>query len=336
MFAIVLSVLLLLLFVAPFDAQHNATTTFVNVTSTSTFKHLCRHHPVDRVVLKAQHAFSFPWIEAELQRIATNVSPDRFVALRPTKLTNGGYGNVLFHLLEVLGMAVGSTHYPVFNQAAFHALFQHPLHGQVGGNWSSKSNDEVLDYYNNKNKGYYDLRRCGEVAQHSLKEFGDHFYIDACLGNGLKHPEIQRKLTEVFHKTNFAFDGHMWWWSTYAHLAHWALSKPQPALRDAIDTRVRAIKDLCFQNDSSSGRSVDDPIDVAVHARVFLGSLCHGFNSHDCDMKLQDRYSQSPGFKIYYSCILQQMREAALRKAASSYPGTDLHLHACISQHTIA
>ena len=296
-------------------------------------KHLCPYHPVDRELLAKQHSYFFQWIEEKLESIATTVSLDRFVALRPTKYTNGGFGNVLLLLVEVVGMALGSERFPILNHAAFHALFQHPRHGQVGGNWSLHTNEEVLDYFQNKRStAYSELSQCGKVASNPLRNFGDHYYLDACLGNGLMHPEIRDKLGALL-KLQFAIDTaikgeyHDWWKMNYSYLFHWALSKLQPMFHEAVDVRVRAIKDLCFPKEEGSATNViDDPIDVAIHARLFHGTVCTESEKKDqikksCDMSNQDQFNESPGFNMFYNCILQQLREASLRKAASSYPG---------------
>lgn len=112
----------------------------------------------------------------------------------------------------------------------------------------------------------------------------------------------------------------------YSYLFHWALSKLQPTFHEAVDVRVRAIKDLCFTNEGSTTTVIDDPIDVAIHARLFHGTVCTESEKKDqikksCDMSNQDQFNQSAGFHMFYNCILQQLREASLRKAASSYPG---------------
>ena len=322
----------------------------INVSSSSssslpstpaTIKHLCRYHPVDREILAKQHTYFFHWIEEKLQSIATNVSHNRFVALRPTKFTNAGFGNVLLLLVEVLGMALGSERFPILNQAAFHALFQHPLLGQLGGNWSLHTNDEVLNYFQNKRtSGYSELSQCGKVAENPLKTFGGHYYLDACLGNNMMHPEIRQNLASLL-KIQFAIDTaikgeyHEWWKMNYSYLFHWALSKLQPTFHKAVDVRVRAIKDLCF------GSDIDDPIDVAIHARLFQGIVCTGSKDQrkECDISNHDKFNQSAGFHMLNNCILQQLREASLRKAASSYPGSTLMLltvphYRLISLHT--
>ena len=233
---------------------------------------------------------------------------------------------MLLLLLEVLGMALGSERFPILNHAAFHTLFQHPRNGQLGGNWSLHTNEEVLDYFQNKRtNGYSELSQCGRVAENPLKTFGDHYYLDACLGNNLLHPEIRKNLASLL-KIQFAVDSaingeyHHWWKMNYSYLFHWALSKLQPTFREAVDVKVRAIKDLCFRNE---GSGIDDPIDVAIHARLFQGIVCTGSKEQrkDCDVSNQDKFNQSSSFHMFYNCILQQLREASLRKAASSYPG---------------
>ena len=163
------------------------TSALVLLLTTTTTPTIARHNLTHH---NPSHNFFFDAVASRVKRINSTASDTHYVAIRPDKINNAGWGNLLYHIVEVIGLALSTGRRPVLTNAAFSALFDHPL--APAHAWTHLNNSKILDLYRQVSGTHYAvLRPCGDVAKHPLSQWHDHMYTDSCLGNTLMHPQVK-------------------------------------------------------------------------------------------------------------------------------------------------
>ena len=127
--------------------------------------------------------YYFSALQSITSEIANQIDSDFFVSLKPNKQFAGGFGNVLWHFMEVQGMAMATKRHAIFNNAAINALFSHPnlknsTTPSSSSYWQLKSLSDVQKYFDGK-KGpkKSELFPCGKVSLFPLASFSKDFYV---------------------------------------------------------------------------------------------------------------------------------------------------------------
>ena len=142
-------------------------------------------------------------LNALTHEIMETVPMTQFAALRPNKQSNGGWGNLLWHFVEIQGLALATRKRAVFNHAVVNSLFNHP---DAANNQSFEllSNDAVhMEWKNSERNVYKYLWPCKSVKKQSFASFGKVIYIHGCFGGNLLHAEALPVLARVLHLTEF-------------------------------------------------------------------------------------------------------------------------------------
>ena len=300
-----------------------------------------------RAQLRAQHDAYFPLLAARAADIAKQADPYSFVSLRPNKISNGGWGNVLWFYMETLAMAMATNRHAVFNNAVLSALFAHPNEA-VGtstnstststsdtANWHVLSNAEVTAQQQRDQEAgnLTELMPCGHVARRPVAQWGKHFFVHGCFGNNLMHPDVKPALGALLQlQPALDIEQGLFADMAFAHMMRWMLSNPRPLFRAYAEEKVRRVQELCAAGNSknnSSTRSTDsssnnssssggcgggdsapeyDPIDLAVQIRVFRDN-----NANNVPQYLNGSYARD----VYHSCALQ-VRPSPLHKPLSA------------------
>ena len=173
--------------------------------------------------------YYFPSLQKITSEISNQVDADSFVALKPNKPFTGGFGNVLWHYLEVQGLAMATKRHAIVNNAVINALFSHPnLKNSATSTtyWQLKNLNEVQKHYEGGGKpgmkSKTELFPCGKVSTFPITSFSKDFYVhggyerhhhlfihrccdphphpllhhisslfSGCFGNNLMHPNIK-------------------------------------------------------------------------------------------------------------------------------------------------
>ena len=122
--------------------------------------------------------YYFPSLQFATTEISSQIDTDYFVALKPNKQSTGGFGNVLWHFMEVQGMALATKRHAIFNNAAINALFSHPnsKNNNAPSYWQLRSLSEVQKYFDGKPKKT-ELFPCGKVSLYPVTSFSKDFYV---------------------------------------------------------------------------------------------------------------------------------------------------------------
>ena len=147
-------------------------------TTSSTLSRYVKH---DREILDQQQDYYFPYINEAINTISMTATLDSFVALRPNKATNGGYGNLLWFFAEVHGVAMATKRHAIVNNAALNALFSFPTTNSTT-NQSVMTNAEVNRYFEHRGAKYTELMPCGQVAKSPLSSWGKYVFVHGCFG----------------------------------------------------------------------------------------------------------------------------------------------------------
>ena len=152
----------------------------------STSSTLSRYVKHDREILDRQNDYYFQYINEATNTISMTAALDSFVALRPNKVTNGGYGNLLWFFAEVHGVAVATKRHAIVNNAALNALFSFPnTNSSIS---SALNNSEVNRYFEHRDAlKYTELTPCGQVANNPLSSWGKYVFVQGCFGS---HPPL--------------------------------------------------------------------------------------------------------------------------------------------------
>ena len=86
-------------------------------------------------------------LNARTRTIQATVDLTHFAALRPNKPDNGGFGNLLWHFVEIQGLALATNKRAVFNHAVVNSLFSHPDAATGNQSFDLLSNEAVTDMY---------------------------------------------------------------------------------------------------------------------------------------------------------------------------------------------
>jgi hypothetical protein len=142
-------------------------------------------------------------LNAITKNIMMTVPMTHFAALRPNKQSNGGWGNLLWHFVEIQGMALATRKRAVFNHAVVNLLFNHP--DAVNNQSFDLLNNDALhiEWKNSERNVYKYLWPCKSVKKQSFASFGKIIYIHGCFGGNLLHTEAFPVLARALHLTEF-------------------------------------------------------------------------------------------------------------------------------------